>query len=1534
MTNKNKTSNSAQLLKPPASAPSPAPSGKRRIKESIRKMPSSLFPPSGVGSRANNSAPVRAPSRASSHSPTPTLNNPVPSSAAPKQPKTRKGLGNLFNWGTVKTKQTTTGPTQPLPSSKPPVASDARSARSAWARRQPSGNTLIVPENKQRPSCGPDPFGRPGHGAAVVAFPPIDRAPSAKEIEAERHAPSVKTVKDDFEDSWVADSSFFYAPPEGMATSSREDRRVSAPLLTSAPVTSLAVPAASVAPRSATFGFSSNVGGMPHAPPPAFSSRPTTPSQAEKKLTKTLKKDKTRSTVWGFFKGRKPKHKGGVASVAYPEASTEASSTKSLPKRKSLTDLFNLALRKSIDKMRVSPTSSPKKRGPQPSTPLRLQSVSEAKEAISRFGDSAFCADRSHAHTDAGSTLEEVVSATDELFDFMSNMPPSPAGMPVTKGTRASVQSLRHASQTITSPSQLRKVKSAFLLLAKGSPSRPTVATPVATPSLAHKSAMEEHLLTPVRKGDSSTPTSMVKLGQRNIFAPPSPVVSPMASSSRSKAMYLDISAQPRSRVSACSTGSGTSGEVMQFTPTKDIPNTTAYSDQFGLDLDVPRNPSGDVYGVSDSPVPPMPPRPSHFTFGTPSEAATEEGQQDYSSPTRRVSIEPPRLRSMDLGHPIQTSASLSELLSPYGSDDVTRGSLSSFDFTTSAAELSGGNDRASFMEAEHKSKTSSPSADFKMWTSPKYLAPPPAPYLAGQRQTTPQRLGDAQRQLTSGMLGPLPPLPPLPSPTLRVRASPVPFKGRTEFQMSFAQPKAATREVQTQTSGLLCPPPRFELPALPPLPQVTRQQKTQHRPAGSAAVSFASMSSLGAPIPGQNREYTNHFEKHFGSNNGIPPVPALPDEFMPKSSLGFDSTSRQRRLSSSSLASPVLEGDASLGHTGSARPRPHQSSTARGRSDWAAHRRNMSSGDSLSRIGRPGLGERMFQREEGVQLAAISGSPSESMDEQRRRAQHDIEINRLSIISTDSSQSSAASETEVFGSTIEPQSLKAFSLKARPLSDASTGSDDVEGVNDTFDNIRNSTPSKVKVYAGIGEGTPILDYQQTSVLSSLRPLREVASLATIPSLATLRPTSPQHHFTSDESQWDGEDIKVTMARRALIDVQREAEDEIRTNEAQWADNEEWREANESIEFPKTPAELFAFIAKSQMNFKPLDEPPTGGAVRHRRTSSMEARVTSGPYSGLIPPPVTRFQNKKGSTGSAISATTATTSSYGGFQEDFDVEISPLIAEFAREQLPYNKAATEPGDTLRAPGAQPSTLQVPHSVSRARVNSTERRQRLGWSRRRHSDEPEALLDRGVADLVAQPKSASAATFPTYHRETPSFITFSPDQRAQPDIRKQNEENLKAAAAFEANERPHARMPPPRPPRQREVAVHVSLSGSPINLHSLENGPTPALVPGRTRQSSANGNSSRRALAPSNPNAVAPKTSRGPLKGTTNSHACSYKYGSTSSMPAWGPSLPPLSSPKGARTHLRPQNTHSRAQHRDLYRRGSIKDTDAAGPIRI
>lgn len=57
------------------------------------------------------------------------------------------------------------------------------------------------------------------------------------------------------------------------------------------------------------------------------------------------------------------------------------------------------------------------------------------------------------------------------------------------------------------------------------------------------------------------------------------------------------------------------------------------------------------------------------------------------------------------------------------------------------------------------------------------------------------------------------------------------------------------------------------------------------------------------------------------------------------------------------------------------------------GRSDWAAHKRNGSNDSefsimSASRIARPGLGERMFQLDGGVQLTSITASPPEAQND------------------------------------------------------------------------------------------------------------------------------------------------------------------------------------------------------------------------------------------------------------------------------------------------------------------------------------------------------------------------------------------------------------------------------------------------------------------------------------------------------------------------------------------------------------------------
>lgn len=77
--------------------------------------------------------------------------------------------------------------------------------------------------------------------------------------------------------------------------------------------------------------------------------------------------------------------------------------------------------------------------------------------------------------------------------------------------------------------------------------------------------------------------------------------------------------------------------------------------------------------------------------------------------------------------------------------------------------------------------------------------------------------------------------------------------------------------------------------------------------------------------------------------------------------------------------------------------------------------------------------------------------------------------------------------------------------------------------------------------------------YQQTSMFMSLK---HEPTIREVPSLATVRPTSPRQHFTDVENHWDVEDIEETRARRSLIAVHREAEYEIQVNKTQWADSE------------------------------------------------------------------------------------------------------------------------------------------------------------------------------------------------------------------------------------------------------------------------------------------------------------------------------------------------------------------------------------------
>jgi hypothetical protein len=159
-------------------------------------------------------------------------------------------------------------------------------------------------------------------------------------------------------------------------------------------------------------------------------------------------------------------------------------------------------------------------------------------------------------------------------------------------------------------------------------------------------------------------------------------------------------------------------------------------------------------------------------------------------------------------------------------------------------------------------------------------------------------------------------------------------------------------------------------------------------------------MSSIGDVIDTSDspREYTNYFEVNFAQHlrkqsNDIADICALSRAMAgEKVSNSRAPTRRGHHTRNSSIMSIDSMGNLRNAGPPNSRLNKHRSSyvsrhrmngsvDSTGRSDWA-HRRNAStdstaSNASLARIGRPGLGDRMFQLDATVNLEAIAASPA-----------------------------------------------------------------------------------------------------------------------------------------------------------------------------------------------------------------------------------------------------------------------------------------------------------------------------------------------------------------------------------------------------------------------------------------------------------------------------------------------------------------------------------------------------------------------------
>jgi hypothetical protein len=181
--------------------------------------------------------------------------------------------------------------------------------------------------------------------------------------------------------------------------------------------------------------------------------------------------------------------------------------------------------------------------------------------------------------------------------------------------------------------------------------------------------------------------------------------------------------------------------------------------------------------------------------------------------------------------------------------------------------------------------------------------------------------------------------------------------------------------------------------------------------------MSIATLSSVGSVIDTSEtaREYTNYFEvnftQHLAKQTGAtqahsrgtsvdslyvdtsdPRAPTRRAHHRRKSSIiSVESIGVIGQVLSTGLPPNSLYNNVRRSGYISKHRRDGSTDSAFGRSDWASHRRSMStesnsSATSVSRIVRPGLGDRMFQLDGGVQLSSITGSPADALTHSRGR--------------------------------------------------------------------------------------------------------------------------------------------------------------------------------------------------------------------------------------------------------------------------------------------------------------------------------------------------------------------------------------------------------------------------------------------------------------------------------------------------------------------------------------------------------------------
>ncbi|KLT41172.1 hypothetical protein CC85DRAFT_286732 [Cutaneotrichosporon oleaginosum] len=653
-----------------------------------------------------------------------------------------------------------------------------------------------------------------------------------------------------------------------------------------------------------------------------------------------------------------------------------------------------------------------------------------------------------------------------------------------------------------------------------------------------------------------------------------------------------------------------------------------------------------------------------------------------------------------------------------------------------------------------------------------------------------------------------------------RNRRSNPPFQGRIEFQMG-----VRARSHSRPSPGL---PPPFALPPTPTL-DGPLQNPNDHRKQPSA-ISFASMSSLGAPLAHIDRGHINYFEQAFAAGGPPPPLPPLP----PISSRV--NASHHRRMSSEVSIDSVLSAETSMVTGRASRCHHRESSTCSfvGRSDWASQRRASRDSESLARLssiarlGRPGIGERMFegldrsQSKDSEHGISFVGSPT-------------FGTRPYSFASSTDETAEPVTEEGVSFFGTNHRRKPSFAIQSRPLSLASL---DESRVNDTFDFVdgpskrgaveidvvdaytqpspapETSTPHSREVGVPRARHRPPALYlcdgeEDTPSLISPSDLTEVSSIF---SLDTARASNPPLGYPSHRSGKGSVTSIVQVHPTIREEASRKDFRESRASDdsrAAWELVQElnarhWNDLGDVASslltrspgsdlythadappVPHTRAEIEAILADSQASYKPLDNASKGeqpAGLHRRKTSLSDSRAAVAPYILQPAPLETRFRSKRSS----------------------GERVSPLLAEFARDvsPLPRSRDAPLPNSEAKTTSTV-ATAPAPPEV-RPRVPSAVRRDNLGWARRRNSDEPA-----GSAPHMPR-KAPVSVTMGSY----PTFLAFSPAPRPE-----HTQPEAKTASSRPTHPRPllTANVAPKR--AQKRIHVKTDSNGSPMSLHS-------------------------------------------------------------------------------------------------------------------